>query len=222
MTGRMQDANGPAGIPADLIELGRIVGAHGVRGQVKVQSHDTYSDLLRSASTWWMQPFAPAHGGIMPPPRAVRVTKCQLHGISLVAQLEGIADRDQAQALKGTALFLPRSAFPKPDTDEYYWVDLIGCLLHGEDADGKPMLLGRVTQVSDNGAHGVLHVARLAPADGAPADAAQTAASAEPALEPVLDARGRAQELLVPFVAAHVLHVDLAARRIDSNWPADF
>ena len=39
---------------------------------------------------------------------------------------------------------------------------------------------------------------------------------------PLLDAKGRAVETLVPFVAAHVHTVDLENRRLDSNWPADF
>jgi 16S rRNA processing protein RimM len=75
--------------------------------------------------------------------------------------------------------------------------------------DDGPRRLGRVEQVLDNGAHAVLQVALGEPdADGV--------------FQPLSDARGRPRHVLVPFVAAHVQHVDIRARRIDSDWPADF
>jgi 16S rRNA processing protein RimM len=101
----------------------------------------------------------------------------------------------------------PRGAFPAPEEDEYYWVDLIGCALYSS-ANGEPALLGVVDEVLDNGAHAVLRIQR------------QTAGAQGP--EPVLDAKGRPAEMLVPFVRAHIHAVDLAARRIDSDWPTDF
>ena len=75
--------------------------------------------------------------------------------------------------------------------------------------DSGPCLLGRVDQVLDNGAHAVLQVAL-------------GAADADGVFQPVNDAKGRPRQVLVPFVAAHVQHVDLQARRIDSDWPLDF
>jgi len=187
------------GAPADLIELGRIVAAHGVRGQVKIQPHDVGSGTLIAQRVWWLQ--AAALTPLVSPPRPVRVLNCKRHGDVLVAQLEGVADRDQAQALKGATLHLPRSVFPKAADDEYYWVDLIGCALYGKDDCAQDVLLGRITQVSDNGAHALLHVRKIAPEDAA---------------------RARSPEQLIPFVAAHILRVSLPERRIDSNWPADF
>jgi len=192
-------------VPEDLIALGRIVAAHGVRGHVKLQPYDAGSNTLISHKTWWLQaavtPSASASEvAAASSPRPVRVLACQRHHDMLVAQLQGIGNRDQAQALKGATLHLPRSRFPKTADDEYYWVDLIGCALYGKNAEEQDVLLGRVAQVSDNGAHALLHVAY----PDVPDDAART----------------RTQ--LIPFVAAHILHVDLPARRIDSNWPADF
>jgi len=175
-----------------LVELGRVVAAHGLKGWVKVQPYSTQATVLLSAKTWWLaQPVA--------------VLAARWQGNAVVAQLQGVADRDQAEALRGQVVRAPRSAFPAPEIDEYYWVDLVGCLLYGETAESTSALLGRVSAVSDNGAHALLTVVRLSPT-----------------LESVLDAKGRAREVLVPFVAAHVQRVDLAARRIDSNWPVDF
>ncbi|MNQ36567.1 Ribosome maturation factor RimM [compost metagenome] len=124
----------------------------------------------------------------------------------MVAQLAGIADRDQAEAMRGYSVQAPRGSFPAPEEDEYYWVDLIGCALY-TSANGEPALIGVVDEVLDNGAHAVLKVLR------------QKVGAEGP--EPILNAKGRPAEMLVPFVRAHIHAVDLAARRIDSDWPAD-
>jgi len=192
-----------------LIELGRIVAAHGLQGWVKVLPHSAHATVLRQVGQWQLQS---GQGGVRP----VTVQATRLQGHAVVAQLQGVSDRDQAEALRGLTVCVPRSAFPAPDADEYYWVDLVGCLLYGK-ADGvadpagtnTPALLGEVIEVNDNGAHAVLTVARLRIAD----DATQV---------PVHDAKGRPVMVLVPFVAAHVHGVDVAARRIDTDWPVDF
>jgi 16S rRNA processing protein RimM len=111
--------------------------------------------------------------------------------------------------MKGMAVCAPRSAFPAPDEDEYYWIDLIGCTVFGDD-NGEPALLGVVGEVVDNSAHAVLKVLRQH----------QPAQGQDP--QPLLDAKGRPVEILVPFVQAHIRAVDLGARRIDSDWPLDF
>ncbi|OWT77636.1 MULTISPECIES: ribosome maturation factor RimM [unclassified Achromobacter] len=200
----------------DLIELGRISGAYGVRGWVKVQPHSAQADVLLSLPEWRMaRSAAPAKAGQGPTPAPsfastaiYKVQTSRPQGATVVAQLAGIADRDQAEALRGMAIYAPRSVFPEPEDDEFYWVDLIGCTLYGEQ-DGAPVLLGLVEGVLDNGAHSVLRVARQ-----------NLNAAGEP--ETVLDAKGRPAEVLVPFVQAHVHTVDIANRRIDSDWPLDY
>ncbi|MGY6272375.1 ribosome maturation factor RimM [Achromobacter denitrificans] len=205
----MLDAATPNAAPTDLIELGRISAAYGVKGWVKVQPHSANAEVLLSASQWWLTRPVPelARGVVASAPVAYKVLQSRSQGATVVAQLAGIADRDQAEALRGCSVRAPRGAFPAPQEDEYYWVDLIGCALYSS-ADGEPALLGVVDEVLDNGAHAVLKVLR------------QTAGAQGP--EPVLDAKGRPAEMLVPFVRAHIHTVDLAARRIDSDWPADF
>lgn len=187
--------------PADLVELGRIAGAYGVQGWVKVEPYTAQSQVLLRVREWWLRRDTPANAQTS----AIKVVKSRTQGSTIVAQLTGIDDRDQAGALRGARVWVPRAAFPAADADEYYWVDLIGCLLYGHQ-DDHPALLGRVSDVSDNGAHAVLHVTRL---------------TDEPEPRPLLDPKGREQETLVPFVSAHVHAVDLAARRIDSDWPVD-
>lgn len=199
-------------VPDDLVELGRVMSAHGVRGWIKVQPHSTQAQTLLTSKVWWLQaPVAPANTGALscPAPEPRRVLRCRPHGATLIAELEGLDDRDLAQALKGWSIQMSRSSFAKPEEDEYYWVDLIGCWLYGEDDTGQAALIGQVSDMFDNGAHAVMQVVchQTASGDGEPA--------------PLLDAKGRQQETLVPFVGAHVLQVDLANKKIVSNWPVD-
>jgi 16S rRNA processing protein RimM len=199
--------------PTDLIELGRITAAYGIKGWVKVQPHSAQSEVLHSAKQWWLaRPVPQLQGGgkaAVSQPIAYPVVQARAQGSTIVAQLQGIADRDQAEALRGWVVMAARSAFPAPDEGEYYWVDLIGCDFYSTDQGPEACLLGQVAEVLDNGAHAILRVERR---------------QAGPAgdLQAVLDAKGRPLELLVPFVGAHIQSVDLAARRIDSNWPADY
>lgn len=196
--------------PADLVELGRIVSAYGVKGWVKIQPHSAQSEALLSATQWWLKAPAPSleATGASAYASHVRVVASRPQGSSVVAQLDPVLDREQAMALKGYTVSVPRSTFPSIPDDEYYWVDLVGCLLFGEH-DGAPGLIGTVIEVVDNGAHGVLRVAR-----GTRGEQGEVI--------PLLDARGRPLEVLVPFVEAHVHTVDLANKRLDSNWPVEF
>jgi 16S rRNA processing protein RimM len=80
------------------------------------------------------------------------VKQAKMHSGTVVIALDGITDRDQAEALKGARILVARDVFPKAESDSYYWVDLIGCKavnLQGES-------LGEVIDVNDNGAHGII------------------------------------------------------------------
>ena len=78
----------------------------------------------------------------------------------VIVRFLGIEDRDQAEALRGLHLYLPRSALPQPEAEEYYHADLIG--LDAVLADGTPV--GRVRAIYDFGAGDTLELAR----DGGP------------------------------------------------------
>lgn len=205
------DAIQQSDAPDDLVEVGRVATAHGVRGWLKIQPYSPDADALLSAPVWWLKaPESPSGSGASSRLRSAQVLACRRQGGQfLIAQLEGIADRDAAEALRASTVWVPRAAFPTADEDEYYWVDLIGCAFYGQADDGTSVLLGCVEQVHDNGAHAVLQVQR-------------GAFGLSGAFEAQLDAKGRPMQVLIPFVAAHILRVDIAGRRIDSDWPADF
>lgn len=197
-------------LPLDLIELGRIVSAYGVQGWVKIQPHSSQAEALLQCKDWWLKAPAPLTGGAgaFSPVRKAAVLGVRPHGATVVARLDASPDRNTAEALKGHTVWVPRSLFPDEEEDEFYWVDLIGCLLYGQAEDG-PALIGQVVSVSDNGAHAVLHVAR-----------ARLNEQGEVVF--LQNQKGRNIEVLVPFVRAHVHTVDIAAKRLDSDWPADF
>lgn len=139
----------PETLPSDLLEVGRVVDAWGVKGWIRIEpfNHPSESVLLKIRD-WWLQPPTLAVG------QAMRVTRCRVHGDALVAKPVGHDDRDQALRLKGARIQVSRSAFPAPSNGEIYWVDLIGCSVLGING----VELGVVEQVEDHGAHPILFV----------------------------------------------------------------
>lgn len=194
--------------PEDLVELGRIAGAYGIQGWIRVRAYSSDSSTLLNVRHWWLKPPAPTSGaGGFAFARQVNVTHSRIHSDAIVARFADVSDRTQAETLKGWSVWVSRADFPPPEQDEYYWVDLVGCRLYGED-DGQNVLIGQVAGVMDNGAHGVLRVAcAIETADGE--------------LEFQNDAKGRQREVLVPFVSAHVHTVDLENKQLFSNWPVN-
>ena len=195
----------------NLIELGRIVSAYGLAGWVKIAPYSAQTQVLLNVKSWWLKAPVPDLGKAGAPARArqYKVLTCRPQGAGLVARLDGLSDRDQAEAMKGRTIWVPRADFPPPDSDEYYWVDLIGCQLFGEDHNGQSCLIGKVTDVIDNGAHAVLCVQRAT-------------VDAEGKVVPQKDGKDRYTEVLVPFVGAHIQSVDIANKRLESNWPVEF
>jgi 16S rRNA processing protein RimM len=182
--------------------------AYGVKGWVKIQPHAIDGDTLLAAKTLWLKaPLAQASSGASP--FKVQVVASRRHGATVAMQLQGIIERDAAEALKAHTVLASRQDFPVAQDDEYYWVDLIGCNIYGEQSDGSSALLGQVQDVMENGAHAILRVA---------------CASFDESGQLVWkkDAKDKPMEVLVPFVAAHVHTVDVPNKRLDSDWPVDF
>jgi len=135
-------------LPDERILMGVIGRPHGVRGLVHVQSFTADPDAL-------------AAYGVLEDTRGRQFTlHWQSEGIARLAERIGgrdvpVADRTAAAALTNTRLYVPRSALPEAEAEEYYLADLIG--LRAETADGE--VLGRVTIVHDYGAGTSLEIA---------------------------------------------------------------
>lgn len=192
-------------IPADLVELGRIVSAYGVRGWVKIQPHSMQTKALLSSKTWWLKtPRPESQAGVFASASPRQIQTAKQHGATIVAQFEGLDNRELAHALKGYTVWVSRSVFPKADEDEFYWVDLIGCRFFGE-RDGQSVCMGEVVEVLDNSAQSILVVHR-------------GSWDVEGVFTPEKDEQGRPLEELVPFVQAIVHSVDLPGRALHSHW----
>ncbi len=186
-------------LPDDAVELGRIQDAWGIKGWVRILPHSADTEALFASSRWFLQPpegrFArgfSAFAGCV----GVSVAEIKAHADGLVARLEGVADRNAAEALKGARIYLPRSAFPAIPDGEYYWVDLIG--LQVVNREGVP--LGVVRDLLSTGPTSVLVLEYTESVDGAP----------------------RVAERMIPFVSHYVDEVDKAGRRIVVDWQVDY
>ncbi len=122
-----------------------IAGAHGVRGLVRLKSFTEQEEDVFAYG-----PLTDETGT-----RRFTVTPAGRSKDRLLARIEGVADRDAAEALRGTRLYLERARLPEPAADEYYHADLIG--LSVEDVSGTR--LGTVKAVHEFGAGPVLDIA---------------------------------------------------------------
>lgn len=132
-----------------LVRVGRVVGARGLKGEVRVKSFTERPEDIAAygrlydetgARSWGIEVIGEAKG-------------------TVIARLEGVGDRAAAEAIAGTALHVARAALPEAERGEYYASDLAG--LTAELAAGG--VLGTVVAVQDFGG-GVL--LEIAPATG--------------------------------------------------------
>jgi 16S rRNA processing protein RimM len=102
-----------------LIELGVVGAPFGVRGWVKLRSHTDPPERLLEHRHLQL-----GLGGAW---QAFRIESSGRSGGQLTVKLNGIEDRDQAQALRGAPVCVPRSELPQRDERDFYRADLIGC-----------------------------------------------------------------------------------------------
>ncbi len=129
----------------DRICIAAIAGAFGVRGEVRLKAFTASPEDVV------------AYGAVTTEDAAQSFTitlSGQTTKGALIARLSGIATKEQAEALKGTRLYVDRTRLPNLPDDEYYHADLIGLEVY--DTGGK--LLGTVKSVLNHGASDILEV----------------------------------------------------------------
>jgi len=132
--------------PERRILIARVVGAFGVRGEVKLQS---FTDPLKQALKY--QPWILIHQGVEKEITEIRARETNK---GLTVFFPGIEDRDAAEALTGAEVWVPRSRLPAPKAGEYYWIDLEGMQVNNlEGVD-----FGKVSHLFNNGANDVMFV----------------------------------------------------------------
>jgi 16S rRNA processing protein RimM len=128
--------------------MGRIAAPHGVRGSVKAKPLSGDPAALLAFQEWWLRTRT---GGAWAP---YRVIDSRLQSTMLVAELEGISDRDAAAALRGAEIGVPREWLPELAENEYYRADLIGLTVANRNGE----VLGKVLEFVESGAHPILRV----------------------------------------------------------------
>ena len=130
-----------------MVLMGRVLGAFGVRGELKV---DSFTDPVGAILRYRPWILRDAHGA----ERTLDGVRGRESSKGVVASLPGIDDRDAAEAMRGTEILVLRDALPPPGPDEYYWIDLEG--LRVVTLEGVE--LGTVSHLLATGANDVLVV----------------------------------------------------------------
>ena len=126
------------------ILLGRIAGAHGIRGEVIIHA---FTEAPESIAGYG--PLSDAAGA-----RTFTIETARATPKGVVARLKGLSDRTAAEALKGVDLYVERSRLPPATEGEYYHADLIG--LAAVDPDGNR--IGEIVAVQNYGAGDLLEI----------------------------------------------------------------
>jgi 16S rRNA processing protein RimM len=127
----------------ELICVGRILGAQGVKGLVRIFSNTSPRENIVNYSPWYIEQG--------PLRKQVAVTG-RLQGRNVVARLDGIEDRSQAEALSGCQIFINPEQLPALEAGDYYWSDLVGLAV--ETLQGEP--LGVIASMMETGADDVM------------------------------------------------------------------
>ena len=131
--------------PDRLVALGRVSGLHGVQGWVKIHSDTRPRENILDYSPWYL-----LRHGVWEPWEVVRGRP---QGKTLVAQLRGCTDREQARRLMGATIAVRRWQLGESE-EGYYWTDLEGL----EVVNLQGVALGRVDHLMETGANDVLVV----------------------------------------------------------------
>jgi 16S rRNA processing protein RimM len=187
-----------ATLPADAVEVARVLGAWGVKGGIKLKAFSSDPQALFSSKRWFVErgerklnlPVA-AGARQIALPRVLRVIQAREQGDGIVATCHELTDRDAAEAMAGARIFISRASFPTPDDNEFYWVDLIGLAVRNRQG----LDLGTVATLIETGPHCVLSIKPTQP---------------------------DAEHVLIPFVDAYVDRVDREARMIHVDWDPSY
>ena len=168
------------------LRLGSINGSHGIKGWVKVFSYTDPMEAIFDYSPWILKKGREI--------KEVKVSKGQVSGKRLIAQLEEVDSRNAANALIGYEIHIAQDALPGLEEGEYYWFQLEGLKVRDE----KGTVFGQVDHLLETGANDVMVV--------------------KPTEDSVDD-----QERLIPFVYNEiVIDVDQATREIVVDWQVDY
>lgn len=130
--------------PKSRVLLGTIATAHGIRGEVLLRTYTSDAEAIAGYG-----PLSDEAGT-----RTFKIKSARATPKGVIARLEGVNDRNAAEALRGVNLYVDRAKLPEPDDKEYYHADLIG--LAARDSAGEE--IGWVLTVANFGAGDLLEI----------------------------------------------------------------
>ncbi|MEH6457217.1 MAG: ribosome maturation factor RimM [Cocleimonas sp.] len=132
----------------DYILLGKISGVHGIKGWVKVFSYTSPRVKITEYSQWYVK-SSKGQSWV-----SQKLTEGKVQGKNIIARLDGINYRDEAEALVGTEIAIHKDQLEVLAENEYFWRDLIG--LSVETISGEK--LGKIDWLFDTGSNDVIIV----------------------------------------------------------------
>lgn len=118
--------------PAGLLAIGRVARAHGLKGELRVETFFEGSDALGQVTELWLSKTPESPDG---------ARRCELEWArpvprAYLVKVEGVEERDGAEALRGSTVWVARASLPEPaSTEEYYLVDLLGAKVTGPEGE---------------------------------------------------------------------------------------
>ncbi len=134
--------------PDTPVTLAAIIGAHGVAGEVRLKIFSEDAATVKAQVSF--------NNG------ALTLKSLRPGSNGAIARFAEISDRNAADALRGTALTVPRTALPPLADGEYYHADLIGLAC----VDTNGVAIGTCVAVDNFGASDVLEIERFPDAEG--------------------------------------------------------
>jgi 16S rRNA processing protein RimM len=131
----------------EWVELGRIGSPYGVLGWMHIQSFTDPPEAVLDYPLWSLRPGPGSQA-------SYRLVAGRLQGRGVVAQLEGVSDRDAAALLRGAMIEVRRSELPPPGKREYYRADLLGCVVRNLEG----VELGKLDHFVDGAASAMMVV----------------------------------------------------------------
>ena len=195
----------------NCVHLGKLIGFWGVKGWLKVFSHTRPRKNIGQYQRWLLvkesqkkakhsrqRSSSTEDSKDIIECFAVNMKNCKEQGQNIVAKIEGIDYRDQAEALLGFEIFIEKTQLKPTAPGEYYWTDLIGCQVKNTEG----VELGKVSSILETGANDVLVVRQ------------------EQQLETEEDIR--VVEHLIPYSEDILLSVEVANQQIIVDWGEDY
>jgi 16S rRNA processing protein RimM len=128
----------------DFVLIGKIVGAHGLKGTSKIQSYAESLEIFKTGTTLLVS----SPGGSE---NRYEIDWIKLHSRGALLAFKEVADREQAKLLIGSDLYIEKTELPELEDGTYYWFDLIGVNVYTLD----DRYLGRIDSIIETGANDV-------------------------------------------------------------------